>query len=138
REGAVQVEEYTIPLEIAEGQARSVDILGEMPSNAIPDGDFKMNVRLTGSMPADTLESSLSPEGLESLLRVPQGCAEQTMILLAPGVFAMRYLDHTEQWLKLKPESKEKALENLRTGYRRILYFGSRWSSLMELGSKSL
>lgn len=38
------------------------------------------------------------------------------MILLAPGVYAMRYLDETEQWLHLKPESKAKALENLRTG----------------------
>nr|XP_056700077.1 complement C4-like [Euleptes europaea] len=123
KEGAVQVEEYTVPLDIAEGQIRSVEIKGEMPSNAIPDGDFKMNVRLTGSMPADTLESSLSPEGLSSLLQVPTGCAEQTMLRLAPGVYAMRYLDQTEQWLKLKPESKEQALENLRTGYERILTF---------------
>ncbi|XP_054834873.1 complement C4-like [Eublepharis macularius] len=123
REGAIQVEEYTIPLDITDGHSKSVVISGEMPSNTLPDGDFKMNVRLTGSVPADTLESSLSPEGLSSLLRVPQGCAEQTMVYLAPGVSAMRYLDQTEQWLKLKPESKEKALENLRTGYERILTF---------------
>ncbi|KAL8213241.1 UNVERIFIED_CONTAM: hypothetical protein K2H54_061636, partial [Gekko kuhli] len=123
REGAVQLEEYTIPLDNKDGRSRLVEISGEMPSNAIPDGDFKMNVRLTGPVPADTLESSLSPEGLSSLLRVPRGCAEQTMIYMAPAVYAMHYLDQTEQWLKLKPESKEKALENLRTGYERILTF---------------
>ncbi|XP_060093798.1 complement C4-like [Heteronotia binoei] len=123
REGAVQLEEYTIPLDITDGRARSVDILGEIPSNAIPDGDFKMNVRLTGHVPTDTLESSLSPEGLSSLLRVPRGCAEQTMIYMAPGLYAMHFLDQTEQWLKLKPDSKENALENLRTGYERILTF---------------
>ncbi|XP_042306280.1 complement C4-like [Sceloporus undulatus] len=123
KEGAVQVEEYTISLDNEEGRARSVEISGDMPSNAIPDGDFKMSVRLTGKVPTDTLQSSLTPDGLSSLLRVPQGCGEQTMILLAPGVYAMHYLDQTEQWLHLKPESKEKALENLRTGYERILTF---------------
>ncbi|XP_044275281.1 complement C4-like [Varanus komodoensis] len=123
REGAVHVEEFTIPLDNIDGVSRSLEISGEVPTNAIPDGDFKMSVRLTGSVPTDTLESSLTPDGLSSLLRVPRGCGEQTMILMAPGIYAMRYLDKTEQWLRLKAESKEKALENLRTGYERILTF---------------
>nr|XP_020668715.1 complement C4-B-like [Pogona vitticeps] len=123
REGSVEVEEYTVSLDSKEEQQRSFEISGEIPSNALPDGDFKMSVRVTGSVPTDTLQSSLAPEGLWSLLRVPQGCGEQTMILLAPGVYAMQYLDKSEQWLHLKPESKEKALENLRTGYERILTF---------------
>nr|XP_060616241.1 complement C4-like [Anolis sagrei ordinatus] len=123
REGAVQLEEYTIALDNQEGRSGSVEISGDMPSNAIPDGDFKMSVRLTGSVPTNTLESSLTPEGLTSLLRVPHGCGEQTMVLLAPGVYAMHYLDKTEQWLHLKADSKEKALENLRIGYELILTF---------------
>uniref|UniRef100_A0ABM5FGV4 Complement C4-B-like n=1 Tax=Pogona vitticeps TaxID=103695 RepID=A0ABM5FGV4_9SAUR len=123
REGSVEVEEYTVSLDSKEEQQRSFEISGEIPSNALPDGDFKMSVRVTGSVPTDTLQSSLAPEGLSSLLRVPQGCGEQTMVLLAPGVYAMQYLDKSEQWLHLKPESKEKALENLRTGYERILTF---------------
>ncbi|XP_007430373.1 complement C4-A, partial [Python bivittatus] len=123
KEGAIKLEEYTIPLDSKDGLPRFVKISGEMPSNAIPDGDFKMSVRLTGSVPADTLQSSLEPDGLSSLLRVPRGCAEQTMVLMAPGVYAMQYLDQTEQWLNLKPDSKEVALENLRTGYARILTY---------------
>ncbi|XP_066471507.1 complement C4-like [Tiliqua scincoides] len=126
REGAYQTEEYTIPIDNEDGRVRSVDIVGDMPSNAIPDADFKMSVRLTGSLPTDTLESSLTPEGVSSLLRVPRGCGEQTMIFLAPGVYAMRYLDETEQWLQLKPDSKAKALENIRTGYELILTFRKR------------
>uniref|UniRef100_A0A8C5RXT5 Complement C4 gamma chain n=1 Tax=Laticauda laticaudata TaxID=8630 RepID=A0A8C5RXT5_LATLA len=123
KEGAISIEEYTIPLESKDEQTRSVKISGELPSNAIPDGDFKMSVRLTGSVPADTLQSSLDPDGISSLLRVPHGCAEQTMVLMAPAVYAMHYLDKTEQWLHLKPESKEVALANLRTGYTRILTY---------------
>ncbi|XP_032998058.1 complement C4-like [Lacerta agilis] len=123
KEGALQVEEYSISLDSKDGRSRTVEISGEIPSNAIPGSDFKMSVRLTGSVPADVLQSSLTPDGLSSLLRVPQGCGEQTMIMLAPGVYAMQYLDKTEQWLHLKPESKENALENLRSGYERILTF---------------
>ncbi|XP_013918016.1 PREDICTED: complement C4-like [Thamnophis sirtalis] len=123
KEGAISVEEYTIPLDNQGDLIRSVTISGDLPSNAIPDGDFKMSVRLTGSIPADTLQSSLDPDGISSLLRVPHGCAEQTMVLMAPAVSAMQYLDQTEQWLLLKPESKEVALANLRTGYTRILTY---------------
>ncbi|XP_015681966.1 complement C4-B-like, partial [Protobothrops mucrosquamatus] len=123
KEGAIRIEEYTVPLDSKDERTRSTKISGELPSNAIPDGDFKMSVRLTGSVPADTLQSSLDPDGISSLLRVPNGCAEQTMILMAPAVYAMQYLDQTEQWLNLKPESKEVALANLRTGYARILTY---------------
>lgn len=69
-----------------------------------------------GSVPADTLENSLSPESLSKMLHVPNGCGEQTMALLAPAIYAMHYLDKTELWIKLKPERKQKALENLRIG----------------------
>lgn len=64
------------------------------------------------------LESALSPEGLSRLLRVPHGCAEQTMFFMAPGLYAMRYLDETEQWDQLSPDRKEEGLQNLRTGQR--------------------
>ncbi|XP_015263742.1 PREDICTED: complement C4-like, partial [Gekko japonicus] len=153
REGAIQVEEFTIPLDnpdglsrtevisgdvppnaipdgdfkinvrLTDGLSRTEVISGDVPPNAIPDGDFKINVRLTGSVPTDTLENSLSPEGLSKMLRVPDGCGEQTMVLLAPAIYAMHYLDKTELWIKLKQESKQKALANLRIGYERMLDF---------------
>uniref|UniRef100_A0ACB8EFX1 Uncharacterized protein n=1 Tax=Sphaerodactylus townsendi TaxID=933632 RepID=A0ACB8EFX1_9SAUR len=123
REGAIETEEFTIPLDNPDGLSRSEVISGNVPSNAIPDGDFKINVRLTGSVPTDTLENSLSPEGVSKLLQVPNGCGEQTMVLLAPAIYAMKYLDKTELWIKLKEESKQKALQNLRTGYERMLDF---------------
>ncbi|KAG8127596.1 hypothetical protein E2320_014511 [Naja naja] len=123
KEGAISIEEYTIPLDSKDEHTKSVKISGELPPNAIPDGDFKMSVRLTGSVPADTLQSSLDPDGISSLLRVPKGCAEQTMVLMAPAFYAMQYLDKTEQWLHLKPESKEVALENLHKGYTKILTY---------------
>nr|XP_056701678.1 complement C4-like [Euleptes europaea] len=123
REGAIEVEEFTIPLDNPDGLSKTEVISGDVPSNAIPDGDFKINVRLTGSVPIDTLENSLSPEGLSKLLCVPTGCGEQTMVLLAPAIYAMNYLDKAELWIKLKGESKQKALQNLRIGYETMLSF---------------
>ncbi|XP_025048727.1 complement C4 [Alligator sinensis] len=123
REGAPCLEEMTYSLDSADGHLRSLEIPGQVPSNVLPDGDFKMSVRVTADEAGDVLESALSPEGLSRLLRVPYGCAEQTMFFMAPGLYAMRYLDETEQWDQLSPDRKEEGLQNLRTGYERILTF---------------
>ncbi|KYO40443.1 complement C5 [Alligator mississippiensis] len=123
REGAPCLEEMTYSLDSADGHLRSLEIPGQVPSNVLPDGDFKMSVRVTADEAGDVLESALSPEGLSRLLRVPHGCAEQTMFFMAPGLYAMRYLDETEQWDQLSPDRKEEGLQNLRTGYERILTF---------------
>ncbi|XP_067416347.1 complement C4-A [Emydura macquarii macquarii] len=123
REGAVQLDEMSFLLDSEDRRSRSLEIPGQLPPNAVPHGDFKMSVRVTADTATETLENSLSPAGLAGLLRVPQGCAEQTMIYMAPGLYAMRYLDETEQWAQLAPERKAEGLENLRLGYERILTF---------------
>lgn len=58
----------------------------------------------------------MSPGGMASLLRLPQGCGEQTMILLAPTLAASRYLDKTEQWSLLPPEMKDHAVDLIQKG----------------------
>lgn len=63
-------------------------------------------------------EGALSPGGLGSLLRVPHGCAEQTMISLSPTLAASRYLDKTEQWGKLPPEMKDHAVDLIQKGVK--------------------
>ncbi|XP_044529852.1 complement C4-A isoform X2 [Gracilinanus agilis] len=125
REGAVQIKEYAYKLNPLDSRGRTLEIPGENPSNAIPDGDFSSIVRVTASDPMDTLGSggALSPGGLGSLLRVPRGCAEQTMVYLSPTLAASRYLDKTEQWGKLPPEMKDHAVDLIQKGYARILQF---------------
>lgn len=72
----------------------------------------------TASEPLDTLgsEGALSPGGIASLLKLPRGCAEQTMIYLAPTLTASHYLDKTEQWSKLPPETKDRAVDLIQKG----------------------
>uniref|UniRef100_UPI0000683218 COMPLEMENT FACTOR C4A n=1 Tax=Homo sapiens TaxID=9606 RepID=UPI0000683218 len=103
----------------------TLEIPGNSDPNMIPDGDFNSYVRVTASDPLDTLgsEGALSPGGVASLLRLPRGCGEQTMIYLAPTLAASRYLDKTEQWSTLPPETKDHAVDLIQKGYMRIQQF---------------
>ncbi|KAM6185427.1 complement C4-A-like isoform 2-T2 [Rhynchocyon petersi] len=122
KEGAIFREEIVYELNPS---ARTFEIPGNSDPNVIPDGDFSSFVRVTASDPLDTFgsEGALSPGGVASLLRLPQGCGEQTMIYLAPTLAASRYLDKTEQWSTLPPETKDHAVDLIQKGYIRIQQF---------------
>ncbi|XP_058934146.1 complement C4-B-like [Kogia breviceps] len=124
-EGAIHREETVYELNPLDSRGRTLEIPGISDPNVIPDGDFTSFVRVTASDPLDTLgsEGALSPGGMASLLRLPQGCGEQTMILLAPTLAASRYLDKTEQWSMLPPEMKDHAVDLIQKGYTRIQEF---------------
>lgn len=52
--------------------------------------------------------------GVDKFLeKVPHGCGEQTMILLAPIVYAMRYLQRTNQ---LTPDFERRGIGLMRLG----------------------
>ena len=85
----------------------------EAPFGAVP-GSARTQIAITGSYLSQTLE------GLENLLRMPFGCGEQNMILLAPNVFVARYLQETGQ---LKPEVMARAEHLMTTGYQRELTY---------------
>ncbi|XP_032124926.1 complement C4-A isoform X1 [Sapajus apella] len=125
KEGAIQTEELVYELNPLDHRGRTLEIPGNSDPNMIPDGDFNSYVRVTASDPLDTLgsEGALSPGGVASLLRLPKGCAEQTMIYLAPTLAASRYLDKTEQWSSLPPETKDHAVDLIQKGYMRIQQF---------------
>lgn len=125
KEGAIHMEEMVYDLNPLDHRGRTLEIPGNSDPNIIPDGGFSSHVRVTASDPLETLGSggALSPGGLASLLRLPQGCGEQTMILLAPTLAASRYLDKTEQWSKLPPETKDRAVDLIQKGYMRIQQF---------------
>ncbi|XP_069420438.1 complement C4 isoform X2 [Ovis canadensis] len=128
REGALHREEIVYDLNPLDPGGRTLEIPGNSDPNIVPEGDFKSFVRVTASDPLEALgsEGALSPGGLASLLRLPQGCGEQTMTLLAPTLAASRYLDKTEQWSLLPPETKDRAVDLIQKGYTRIQEFRKR------------
>jgi hypothetical protein len=83
------------------------------PANAIPEAS-KIFVRLyPGPM-------SQVVEGMDSLLRMPYGCFEQTSSSTYPNVLALDYMKRTK---KLTPEVHAKAEGYISTGYQRLLTF---------------
>lgn len=61
-------------------------------------------------------KSLLSPEKVASLIVLPTGCLEQTMVKLAPTLSAIRYLDLSEQWFDLPTGARDDALDKLEQG----------------------
>ncbi|KAL7875318.1 hypothetical protein SRHO_G00062880 [Serrasalmus rhombeus] len=63
----------------------------------------------------------LSPSKVESLIRAPSGCAEQTMIRMSPTALSIRYLDNSNRWLELSAGTRDTALEYVQRAYDRLL-----------------
>ena len=63
---------------------------------------------------------SQAVEGLDSLLRMPYGCFEQTSSVTYPNVLVLDYLKTTKQ---AKPDVQMKAEQYINVGYQRLLSF---------------
>src|SRR5215472_9984052 len=83
------------------------------PAAAIPDAS-KILVRLYPGPLSQVIE------GMDSLLRMPGGCFEQTSSSTYPNVLALDYMKRTK---KLTPEVHAKAEGYIANGYQRLLTF---------------
>ncbi|XP_036400858.1 alpha-2-macroglobulin-like isoform X2 [Megalops cyprinoides] len=102
-----------LPEDIVEGSAKaSLSVLGDLI------GSFMRNV--------------------DGLLAMPYGCGEQNMLLFAPNIYILRYLDRTRQ---LTPQIKAKTvkyLENVYRGYQQQLNYKHEDGSYSAFGKKDL
>ncbi|HEY6350145.1 MAG TPA: MG2 domain-containing protein [Candidatus Angelobacter sp.] len=83
------------------------------PADSIPDAS-KIYVRLYPGPLSQVIE------GMDSLLRMPYGCFEQTSSSTYPNVLALDYMKRTK---KLTPEVHAKAEGYIANGYQRLLTF---------------
>ena len=83
------------------------------PETSIPDAS-KIFVRLYPGPLSQVIE------GMDSILRMPFGCFEQTSSATYPNVLALDYMKRTK---KLTPEIHAKAEGFVATGYQRLLTF---------------
>ncbi len=83
------------------------------PSNSIADATSVL-VRLYPGPLSQIIE------GMDSILRMPGGCFEQTSSSTYPNVLALDYMKHTK---KLTPEVHAKAEGYIANGYQRLLTF---------------
>ncbi|KAM8853867.1 alpha-2-macroglobulin-P-like [Synchiropus picturatus] len=92
--------------------------LKEKLSVKLPENVIEGSVRAMVSVLGDILGRAM--QNLDGLLRMPYGCGEQNMALLAPNIYILQYLSNTQQ---LKPDIKEKATNFLTSGYQRQLNY---------------
>ncbi|MGA2965174.1 MAG: MG2 domain-containing protein [Terriglobales bacterium] len=83
------------------------------PATAIPEAS-KIFVRLYPGPLSQVIE------GMDSILRMPNGCFEQTSSSTYPNVLALDYMKRTK---KLTPEVHAKAEGYIANGYQRLLTF---------------
>lgn len=83
------------------------------PANAIPESGTVFVRLYPGPL-------SQVVEGMDSLLRMPYGCFEQTSSSTYPNVLALDYMKRTK---KVTPEISAKAESYIASGYQRLLTF---------------
>lgn len=95
----------------------------------VPQESIKNSSRLKILLDADLLE--LTIENLGTLLKIPTGCGEQIMSTLAPNFYILRYLNTTGS---LTNEIKNRAQNNIRIGYEKILQYRHKDGSFSAFG----
>ncbi|NXE16604.1 A2MG protein, partial [Lophotis ruficrista] len=84
-----------------------------LPSNVVQDSG-----RAYFSVLGDIMGTAM--QNLHQLLQMPFGCGEQNMVLFAPNIYVLGYLNKTGQ---LSEEVKSKAIGYLVSGYQRQLNY---------------
>ncbi|XP_053728850.1 alpha-2-macroglobulin-like [Synchiropus splendidus] len=101
------------------------EVTVQLPENVI-DGSVRAVVSVLGDILGRAMQN------LDGLLRMPYGCGEQNMALLAPNIYILQYLSNTQQ---LKPDIKEKATNFLTSGYQRQLNYKHRNGAYSTFGT---
>ncbi|XP_069577560.1 alpha-2-macroglobulin-like [Brachyistius frenatus] len=85
----------------------------QLPENVI-NGSARASVSVLGEILGRALKN------FDGLLRMPYGCGEQNIALLAPNIYILQFLDNTQQ---LTSAIKERAYSFLTSGYQRQLNY---------------
>ncbi|XP_065434811.1 alpha-2-macroglobulin-like isoform X2 [Chrysemys picta bellii] len=84
----------------------------------LPENVVQGSARAYFSVLGDILGTAM--QNLQQLLQMPFGCGEQNMVLFAPNIYVLDYLNKTGQ---LSEETKSKAIGYLVSGYQRQLSY---------------
>ncbi|KAK3561057.1 hypothetical protein QTP86_026381 [Hemibagrus guttatus] len=93
------------------------------PEDEVPDQKSSTYMSFKGGVMGESVDNCLNLKGVNNLIKMPTGCAEQTMVKMSPAIHAMSYLDATNQWLSLKAERREEAQSMIQAGYIRVLMY---------------
>ncbi|KFZ63747.1 Ovostatin, partial [Podiceps cristatus] len=89
------------------------DFALDLPTNAV-EGSARASFSVVGDIMGAAMQN------LHQLLQMPFGCGEQNMVLFAPNIYVLDYLNKTGQ---LSEEVKAKAIGYLVSGYQKQLSY---------------
>ncbi|XP_041089246.1 LOW QUALITY PROTEIN: complement C4-B-like [Polyodon spathula] len=112
----------TVPKEYnINGKTEHLTVDISSPDNSIPGLESSTFLSIKGGVMGESVENCLTLDGIDKLIQLPTGCAKQTMVKMSPAIHAIKYLDATEQWIYLKAERKDEAIQMIQSGYNRVL-----------------
>ncbi|XP_065440718.1 alpha-2-macroglobulin-like isoform X1 [Chrysemys picta bellii] len=97
----------------------------------LPENVVQGSARAYFSVLGDILGTAM--QNLQQLLQMPFGCGEQNMVLFAPNIYVLDYLNKTGQ---LSEETKSKAIGYLVSGYQTQLKYKHWDGSYSTFGSR--
>ena len=90
-----------------------------LPDSFVPGSEYAL-LTVIGNLIGPAVSNIIEGRGLDSIIKLPTGCGEQTMLKLAPNVFVLNYLRSTKQVTK---HIEETAFDFIRKGYQRELNY---------------
>ncbi|XP_076137812.1 complement C4-B-like [Alosa pseudoharengus] len=108
---------------IINSKADKLDFYIPTPSDMVPGDEPDTYMSFKGGVMGESASNCLNLEGIEKMIILPKGCADQTMAEISPAVNAMKYLDATDQWLNLRADRRDEALSMIKSGYSKVLTY---------------
>ncbi|KFO99132.1 Complement C5, partial [Calypte anna] len=77
----------------------------KVPLNLVPKTKIDRSVSVKGHLMGEAVATILSPSGLSALTNLPKGSAEAELMSIAPVFYVFHYLEASENWHLLGPET---------------------------------
>ncbi|NXL30452.1 CO5 protein, partial [Glaucidium brasilianum] len=98
----------------------------KIPLNLVPKTKIDRNVSVKGHIMGEVIATVLNPNGLSILTNLPKGSAEAELMSIAPVFYVFRYLEESNNWHLLGPEtltSRTQMRRKMKEGIVSILSF---------------
>ncbi|XP_074779675.1 complement C5 isoform X1 [Athene noctua] len=98
----------------------------KIPLNLVPKTKIDRNVSVKGHIMGEVIATVLNPSGLSVLTNLPKGSAEAELMSIAPIFYVFRYLEESNNWHLLGPEtltSRTQMRRKMKEGIVSILSF---------------
>src|SRR4029079_1400024 len=112
-------ENISLPISAAD---KGFPVIATFSGNSTMQYDFMIGKMIPGTLKANlklfkSLEGQLL-DGIESMLREPYGCFDQTSSCTYPNIYVLKYLKESG---KSNPDIEKKALGYIERGYSRLI-----------------